>query len=660
MSRLQKYQVADNITSVEGFFKTDSKRVMAQLAKDPTVSIERLRLMAMSVGATLDCFFVMKKKKKKNINPKDDPYTPHGKAQVFKSKDDIIGQIFVRNQNVRIQVAHQKYDANKHTKTNKHTNTNDNTKRKNTKRKMSSGGVLLQTGGSTAVAFASSTTTSSNSDFMGQIIKSLIKTVPPLLTTMGVPHAETIGTAIGTFTPLTNALSGMYAASQTPGKRLLAAQTTYDRLLKEVDGNNNKYDKDVKTALDAAKAAWETVNGTNGKQHKGTDEWLESKITDFCSKVTTLDSYVNNANYAFQRNGQGTAISVATLPLSLAVSAVTHLGMFNYMSLAVATVTALGGFFYYSEHVEDMEERARQESYNAYIAEQQRQNDAYEQKIAADKEVERLRLEAEEHATLSYKIKNRIDMFKTYLRENTATALCTLPIMLGGLYASYRYSALNQFSASIYSDPTHKVDAIQVKMNPELKTYADTKFCLKGIDRELHNMFKRHPTVERVYYDVIFYQHQRQHKYVTRAILNSHLIRSDGSVRDSVAEIALAIRAHWKMSGLVGVAATRIANLFTMRRRSTPHREAISESDDSSVSEEETAEQDEAPTSSSSSLKRSSSKHKTMRRTKHKTKRRSKHKTKRRSKHKTKHNASSNSTSNPIVESQEPADDAPQ
>jgi hypothetical protein len=645
MSRLQKYQVADNITSVEGFFKTDSKRVLAQLAKDPTVSIERLRLMAMSVGATLDCFFVMKKKKG---NP-NDPSTPHGKAQVFKSKDDIIGQIFVRNQNVRIQVAHQKYDANKHTKTNKHTNTNDNTKRKNTKRKRSSGGS------STAVAVA--TATPSNSDFMGQIIKSLITTVPPLLTTMGVPHAETIGTAIGTLAPVSNALSGMYAARQTPGRRLVAAKKTYNRLSEELgrnDGNNdtnkNTY---VRKAYDEAKAAFDEVQKDERARVTGIEGLVDTHIDDFCDKVTTLESSVNKYNLAFQRSGQNIVTTVATLPLSLAVSAVTHLGMCNYMSLAVATVTAVAGFYYYSEHVEDTEERARLESYNAYIVEQQRQNDAYEQKIAADKEVERLRLEAEEHATMSYKIKNRIDMFKTYLRENTATALCTLPIMLGGLYASYRYSALNQFSASIYSDPTHKVDAIQVKMNPELKTYADTKFCLKGIDRELHNMFKRHPTVERVYYDVIFYQHQRQHKYVTRAILNSHLIRSDGSVRDSVAEIALAIRAHWKMSGLVGVAATRIANLFTMRRRSTPHREAISESDDSSVSEEETAEQDEAPTSSSSSsLKRSSSKHKTKRRTKHKTKRRSKHKTK--------HNASSNSTSNPIVESQEPADDAPQ
>ena len=113
-----------------------------------------------------------------------------------------------------------------------------------------------------------------------------------------------------------------------------------------------------------------------------------------------------------------------------------------------------------------------------------------------------------------------------------------------------------------------------------------------------------------IYYYVCFEQNKRRTHYTSRAILNSHLIRSDGSVRDSVAEIAVAISSQWKKTNLLGIASSRLMNLFNTRKSSYP----VSHE---SVSSDSSHSRSGSSVSKSSPSRTSSSKHK-----KHATRRR--------------------------------------
>ena len=115
---------------------------------------------------------------------------------------------------------------------------------------------------------------------------------------------------------------------------------------------------------------------------------------------------------------------------------------------------------------------------------------------------------------------------------------------------------------------------------------ADTGECLRRVDPALHEVFVKYDAPDaahalaKVYYHVVRVQHKRQQAVFVsdRAVLNAHLIRTDGTFRDSLGEIARAIAYHWKASNLLSIGWTRVKRSLRLgRKRKTVRRRSGSE-----------------------------------------------------------------------------------
>ena len=538
---LQRYHIADKVSSVEGFFNTNAKQTCAQLAQDDTITVEQLRLMALSVGASLDCFFSMSSA------------NTHGKtkAKPFHTKQDIIQQLFIQNRNVRFQVAHQKYKTNK--KTSKHTKT------KRAKHVKHDGGKMM-----------------SQKSF--EMVKGMVShVIPQLLKLMNIPYAEQILTTLDNMVlPLSEMIMfGSDNKSSSNDDDFIALQ---DR----IEQNNITTDEGINGLQTKIKN--ELLINSNSKiishQIKNDINTLKTKVDTAIKKKTDIQTKQNKENWlgkfnTFKMFGQATWI-LGSNPLLVGLG----------ITLSVV--------FYFHESIMSI----------LFDSVEDEDEDSYERKQTRFKQaMDRIKRQKEE-ATLSFKIKKVIQTFKLYLKKHSGTALCTIPIILSGLYSSNRYTSLRKLSESIYNDPKLKIDTIHTSMNPEWKSYADTRFCLKGIDPVLHRIFKKHTKLSSIYYHVCFEQNKRRTHYTSRAILNSHLIRSDGSVRDSVAEIAVAISSQWKKTNILGIASSRLMNLFNTRKSSYPVSHESVSSDSSHSRSGSSVSKSSSSRTSSSKLKK--------------------------------------------------------
>ena len=113
------------------------------------------------------------------------------------------------------------------------------------------------------------------------------------------------------------------------------------------------------------------------------------------------------------------------------------------------------------------------------------------------------------------------------------------------------------------------------------ESYADTGECLRRVDPALHEVFVTYDAPDaahalaKVYYHVVRAQHKRQQAVFVsdRAVLNAHLIRTDGTFRDSLGEIARAIAYHWKATNLLSIGWTRAKRTLRLgRKRKTVRR----------------------------------------------------------------------------------------
>ena len=143
----------------------------------------------------------------------------------------------------------------------------------------------------------------------------------------------------------------------------------------------------------------------------------------------------------------------------------------------------------------------------------------------------------------------------------------SVPVMCATMYIFLRYQVLGSFSAVLAGTAGPKEDIILTRyITPDIKTYDDTQQCLRKTDPELHSSFKSVSSLANAYFVVLKTQHQRSRSIWNRSVLTSHLIRSDGTLRDTVAEIAIAIQKHYKMTNVIGRLNTKRKYLFGTRK----------------------------------------------------------------------------------------------
>ena len=130
--------------------------------------------------------------------------------------------------------------------------------------------------------------------------------------------------------------------------------------------------------------------------------------------------------------------------------------------------------------------------------------------------------------------------------------------LLWQMYHQYARFGKNKQMAALLSLFEPRQDAV----DSDQCTYRDTGEVLKHVDPDLHQTFKRYETthistrdpLEKVFYHVLTTQlrQQRTSMSVHREVMNEHLIRSDGTIRESVGEVARAVKHYAKVTNVVG------------------------------------------------------------------------------------------------------------
>ena len=186
-----------------------------------------------------------------------------------------------------------------------------------------------------------------------------------------------------------------------------------------------------------------------------------------------------------------------------------------------------------------------------------------EKKIKDDKELKR-------QATLSYKIEEKLKKIKESIKKNKGIyTLVTLPVAIAAIFSVIRSKSLHKLSYLLINPIKSQSDKVFNVISSDLKTYKDTNYCLRTVDPYLHKKFKNTTKLSKLYYAIIHAQYKRRNKYGARSVLNTHLIRVDGKLRDSVAEVAMAVKMLWEKKNIIGIMNTRVKHLFTRKRTSS-------------------------------------------------------------------------------------------
>ena len=167
------------------------------------------------------------------------------------------------------------------------------------------------------------------------------------------------------------------------------------------------------------------------------------------------------------------------------------------------------------------------------------------------------------------------------VREKKMYMLFSLPMMLASMFIVRRFKQLQGLSALLSASVTPREDIVHLRMKDDETHYAQTKPILRNVDYNLHKQFKHNDDLARVYYIVAQAQYKRRNLFGHRGVSNVHVVRTDGTLRDSVAEIAHAIAHHWKISTVVGITATHMRGVFrTFRRSSSARKVSLRKSSD--------------------------------------------------------------------------------
>lgn len=509
------------LESLEGVVRTDTKRMLARVANDKQVSVELLRRMALKAGATLDCFVKMHRKKHR--------------ATVLADKHLVVKQLLRPKGAVRLAGAERMATEAEVTS---QTNTKQPT-RKQKRKDLGGNNPLVGMTVSVVVAQVVKMSPFPLPDGVENILSqgALMFVVALMAKWKGKDTKSTIDW---------NDTDTMEYQSQTVEEHAIHLfikrnpKKTFEEFMKD-------YKQDVsKDIRDRMEAAFQEIKAHQDMKEYAKQAFEQNKTDEEeRKKQENFTTLTKRLKYFLPMISDDSSKKMAT---SLSKDSTQRTLRYTFYTLLVA---AAGAALYYIAPMFDEDEE--------------------EWDPETDEEVRRSH--AHPLARLVQRGKDMQSKLRTYFRKHP---MFTLGFTTAALFTAYafRKRARNKEIAKILlgfaEAPT---DTIHLKYSDE--SYADTKECLKQVDPELHEVFLRYDGREasdalpKVYYHVVRAQHKRQQATLIsdRAVLNSHLIRTDGSFRDSLGEIARAITYHWRSSNLASIGWTRVKRIFTFRRK---------------------------------------------------------------------------------------------
>lgn len=161
-------------------------------------------------------------------------------------------------------------------------------------------------------------------------------------------------------------------------------------------------------------------------------------------------------------------------------------------------------------------------------------------------------------------------------RPNVATVCACLVVALAaaGIIGSVRLATrkprdpiqqvLRNYEVILAKQGALKADPVTVRAKGQT-SYEDTGCCLRGVDLRLHRLCKRYAHPDELRYQLLQLTTHRS-IFHGRTLLVEHLLRNNGEIRATSAEMAQAIAHHWRARQLLGIVREKVRR--TLRRSS--------------------------------------------------------------------------------------------
>lgn len=550
------------LDSLEGVLRADTKRMLARVADDDEIPVALLRRMALKAGATLDCFVKMHRKKRRAVELTD--------------KHAIVRQLLRPKGAVRLagaeRLGRESGEGGTHNKS----------------RKRVGGAFAGVTGAAGAGPSAGQAT-------VWVTLAAGLPTIVPLVVKMSPVPLDPASEQLiirGTIWLLAALLTSSWRSGRGEDKGVgKDAEVDVDAKFRQTVRQylilypkdsildfKKKYTNDlsetqVKIFMEEQKRVMDKVTIqqlsilTQEEQKKEAVKKTTNSINHKLKNLISAYTYVNKKVFCASKSSKDPAKGMAQYyhdnPLR-----------FKY-SFYAALLTAAGAILYYLAPYFDDEEYD-EDSTSDWDPE-------------TDPEVRHL------HAHPFVRLAQRGTKTRAKLRKHFHKhPMFTLGFTTAALFTAYAYRTrtrnkqLAQLLLGLADAPADRVHLTSYAG----ESYADTGECLRRVDPALHEVFVKYDAPDaahaltKVYYHVVRAQHKRQQAVFVsdRAVLNAHLIRTDGTFRDSLGEIARAIAYHWKASNLLSIGWTRAKRTLRLgRKRKTVRRRSRSGSAEAST-----------------------------------------------------------------------------
>lgn len=563
------------LDSLEGVVRADTKRMLARVADDDEIPVALLRRMALKAGATLDCFVKMDRKKHRAVELVD--------------KHAIVRQLLRPKGAVRLAGAERLgRDSGK-----------EGTRGKRRQSRKRVGGVTEGTMGAGPTA--------GQATLVYTLGKSLPNVLPEIINgvseMVGIPlDASSKQMIVGVLTWLVmGVMTSSWAGGKGEGKnaevdvdaKFRQTVRTYLELHPDLPNEESfKSTYGISTELSIpqrtifreeknrvqSRNILDKLTAADKELHKQKQEKLKKEAVKKTEKsIDGMLRYVMPAYKAMYKTMSNEATELQSPAQDMAQYYHDNRHYFKY-SFYAALLTAAGALLYYlAPYFDDNEYEDDDRSTSDWDPE-------------TDPEV-RLR-----HAHPFVQLAQRGAKTRAKLRKHFRKhPMFTLGFTTAALFTAYAYRTrtrnkqLAQLLLGLADAPADRVHLTSYAG----ESYADTGECLRRVDPALHEVFVKYDAPDaahalaKVYYHVVRAQHKRQQAVFVsdRAVLNAHLIRTDGTFRDSLGEIARAIAYHWKASNLLSIGWTRAKRTLRLgRKRKTVRRRSRSRSRSGSAS----------------------------------------------------------------------------
>lgn len=566
-SRRSKHYHANRLKSVRHTVLADTKRVLQEIVNDESVAVDNFRLMSNMTGATLDCFFRIDEEKRI--------------AVPLQTKAEIVKQLLYTDRKIRHLKANGKSGSSTRTEKN-------------------AGGIANDVSLSSLVW--------NNREKLTSMI--LNNVFPPLMLAMGVPpqYQSFIRKAIEEFVK-------WCGKTKSNSTRLAEKECKIEQLVKDIEENESIKTIDLQTIQSCcgdnpflAHSAL-IVKKTNGIGTIG--NWGDSvDKKNFGNYVNTYTHYVVNDllsedsvnadekdekdDKATERLAQVKLDERKKTTVSIQ-SKIKHLEeAIRFLQVIVETSIAKKKYKDSSKRNEWLSKRVEyinKDIKNPMLYKSIKSVKSHPLMVFAVvgtlsfvttrwllQEVEEDVEETfDETTATAEQLKRRETLVKHRVQKllhnvKTRHLLTSVPVLLCVLFVTIKRHTMGQFSDVLAGTVEPQKDKVARSLPPESKSYTDVNECLRKTDNTLHRAFQSCTSTQEAYYILCKEQYKRRNQNMQRSVLNSHLIRRDGGVRTSVAEIAKAVQHHYRNLNVIGRLNTKRKAMFsfgTQSRRSS-------------------------------------------------------------------------------------------